>query len=1508
MIDYLFYSGQVDRSIPEEDRAAERHLALVRQRRRRSPRRNSSHRSAVEVPSPPRVPSPPPASPAASTSAAAAAAAAAVPPSPASAPQPSMRRESSPSLQQEGEAEPQLPPSKTFYITSGVYIEMAMIIFCITLEGNYYICIHYFTDPRGANAHICINCGRGYRYLRGLQRHERQCRRGETFKCEICGVYETHRKDTLRRHRLVCLKRLTRNVFDDSNESWSNSSRVSDAAAVPVQRQDRAAAGGARVPPIIDIAPAPMNNRPRRDVNVRLSRNFPCDICGRPHGCMAELNEHRNVHNMPVDIMPTTMSSDFATLVLTKYAFGGHACEYDVVSREACSDVRQFFQMSADLIRNLIRTLSPAYLLQGRMVARVRFFQLNDAGEREEEVFLYFPSLPQSYVSAEDDGDSWYTSHSNRIIQVLDTVLHQSSNLEFDCIERVYLKFLLHDNADGQGRFALPPKLAKKRQAIVNVDADRECFKYALLSILHYNDVSEQQRSDPRSYREWEEELDFGDLDVNNITFSDIPKVERLNNLKINVHVWVHNKLTIRYNTRGSTAPKAVNVLLVACGALRHYCGIRSLSRLYSNKSQAHHVARFCERCCRKFSSWRNNCQQVKETLEEHYQQCVKGRLQREAVPEDTKYSYNTGSAEESPVAVCYSDIESYISPPKKEHCPYAIGMYTVWHEHFTRKREAATMRTWTGEKCLQNYLVYLDRFVRELDAEVQSLTNQPLILSHIEERAFARATRCAKCKAAFTCEGKRRKVRDHCHITGRFRGALCHVCNSRLRLSRRMLPVFFHNFKGYDSHLICKQAIGEMPDWHLSVIPVTHEKYMSLSVRVRVGEYVDRQGVRKSRFFRIVFLDSFQFLSSSLDALSATLADLPFTEACMRKRFPGISDAVIRRKGVFPYSYFNSPSRLEESCLPPIAAFRNDLSGAECSPEDYAHARRAWTELGCRTLRQYLVAYLHLDIYLLTDVFEAFRKLTMTEDGLDPVHFVSLPGLSYVACFKRSGETIDLLQDIDMVRHFERGIRGGLTFVNRHHVQARIPELGNNQGGNEWLAYIDQNNLYGSALCRPLPHSEFSWVADDVLARMAANPQEIIDIDDEADYGYLFEVDLEYPRELHADTSDFPLAPASDFIESDMFSPFMKEYYHDLCTARGSRDNYEPIRKLLLTQYDKEKYICHYSILKFYLGMGMRLVRVHSAIRFRQKRFVEPYIRYNSDKRALARNAFEKAFYKMKNNSFFGKTMEDVRHRIKYYLVTDWAALERYSSDPLFLDCDVFSERVTGVHMFQDKVVLNKPVYIGQAVLDYSKLEMYTLYYKILRQCPLIRKAELVGGDTDSFFLSLHTDRQVRLEDVFRDLSAYFDSSNYPQNHPLYSTANTARLGCFKDEAAGKLIEEMVLLRPKMYSMKYLGDRDGGIKRAKGISRHLVASTSHATYREAFVNQMETGYEMTILRSELHTVRTVTFRKRGLSAWEDKRCWLEPNASVPHGSHLSGLPPKRRRVFVPPPSGDVVD
>ena len=666
------------------------------------------------------------------------------------------------------------------------------------------------------------------------------------------------------------------------------------------------------------------------------------------------------------------------------------------------------------------------------------------------------------------------------------------------------------------------------------------------------------------------------------------------------------------------------------------------------------------------------------------------------------------------------------------------------------------------------------------------------------------------------------------------------------------------------------------------------------MTVKARIP--VDKTKEGKTIYFNVVFLDSYQFMSSSLAKLVEDLDSFPFTTVLQRD-YPNLPHDLIKRKGVFPYSYFNSLTKLQESSLPPRSAFRNDLSGEDCKEEDYRIAQKAWQKFDCQSFGDYLMAYLKLDVILLACVFERFREQTLKQDGLDPVHFISLPGLSFLSAFKMTGERIDLLSDLEMYSFFERGIRGGMTFVNKHLVRSeRITHQDTEL--MQHLAYIDENNLYGHSLSKPLPHSEFHWVED--LSEFTRDF--ILSLDENGEWGFTLEVDLGYPQHLHHSTADFPLAPESGEITSDMFSSFMTSFYQTLnpdCT-------YRPSRKLLLTQYNRTHYIVHFAILKFYLKMGLILDKVHRVVKYKQRCWLKEYIDFNSQQRALASNEFEKSFYKLKNNALFGKTMEDVRKRIKYHLVTDEEKFEKYSRSPFFHDRDIITEDLVGVHMLKSKVTLDKPIFVGQAVLDYSKLEMYELYYKTLPQCPLIKKLQLVGGDTDSFFLTISTDIHITLSDVFNSLTQHIDTSNYPRSHPLYSAVNKAKLGCFKDETAGQTLEEMILLRPKMYSMKYK-DTDTSIKRAKGISRHIVRDMKHKTYREAFEEKKTTQVQMTILRSKQHTIKTTTFKKRALSAWEDKRCWLTENESLPHGHVDSPVPiPKRRRVMVPV-SGDVV-
>ena len=166
--------------------------------------------------------------------------------------------------------------------------------------------------------------------------------------------------------------------------------------------------------------------------------------------------------------------------------------------------------------------------------------------------------------------------------------------------------------------------------------------------------------------------------------------------------------------------------------------------------------------------------------------------------------------------------------------------------------------------------------------------------------------------------------------------------------------------------------------------------------------------------------------------------------------------------------------------------------------------------------------------------------------------------------------------------------------------------------------------------------------------------------------------------------------------------------------------------------------------------------------------------------------------------------------------------------------------------------------------------------------------------------------DKKYDVEDIFKYFENIFDSSNYPKDHPLFSLANKAKLGCFKDECSGARIKEGILLRPKMYSLKL--DDNKNIKRAKGISKCIVKNMKHKLYRRIFKQQIVSNVNMTVIKSKTHELKTTTLAKRGLSAWEDKRCWMSQNISLPHGHPDTQVPPPKKRKLELPPSSNVSD
>ncbi len=390
------------------------------------------------------------------------------------------------------------------------------------------------------------------------------------------------------------------------------------------------------------------------------------------------------------------------------------------------------------------------------------------------------------------------------------------------------------------------------------------------------------------------------------------------------------------------------------------------------------------------------------------------------------------------------------------------------------------------------------------------------------EERAFQDAIHCHICGFELGAD----RDRDHCHLTGKYRGAAHNDCNLNYSFTGR-IPVILHNLRGYDSHLIM-QGLGKLINKNINCIPNNTEKYISFSID------------------KLDFIDSLQFMNASLDKLVSNLAkDGADKFPVLKKHIGSDKVALLLRKGVYPYDHMDRVERFEEPTLPMKEAFYNVLNDEHISDEDYAHATSVFNNFACRNMGDYHDLYLMSDVLLLADVFENFRSVCLKAYNLDPCHFYTSPGLAWQACLKMADVELELLTDPDMYLFIEEGLRGGISMISNRYSKANNPYVPDYDPTHEnyYVMYFDANNLYGRAMSQPLPTSEFDWLTDQEIANL-----DITGIADDNEQGYILEVDLQYPSELHDLHNDYPLAPEKMKISPEMLSPYCQELYGDLC------------------------------------------------------------------------------------------------------------------------------------------------------------------------------------------------------------------------------------------------------------------------------------------------------------------------------------------------------------------------
>ena len=248
------------------------------------------------------------------------------------------------------------------------------------------------------------------------------------------------------------------------------------------------------------------------------------------------------------------------------------------------------------------------------------------------------------------------------------------------------------------------------------------------------------------------------------------------------------------------------------------------------------------------------------------------------------------------------------------------------------------------------------------------------------------------------------------------------------------------------------------------------------------------------------------------------------------------------------------------------------------------------------------------------------------------------------------------------------------------------------------------------------------------------------------------------------------------------------KNTLREIRRQRGFNRSFSTI-KLAPSLLSKTGYVTHLRNLQFYLSQGAVLTRVRRAIRFRQEAWIAPYISENTRLRQQAADDFERDYYKLLNNAFFGKTMENVRRRKKIILVNSGRSHAWQTSKPAFKRFSIFDENLVGVELMQTNITLNKPIYVGFTVLELSKLLMSKFHYEVMK--PSFPKSVLCFTDTDSFLY--HIECRNLYGDHLSQLKEHFDFSNYPENHRLFSNDNRSVVGKFKDETKGVPIREFI-------------------------------------------------------------------------------------------------------------------
>ena len=1032
---------------------------------------------------------------------------------------------------------------------------------------------------------------------------------------------------------------------------------------------------------------------------------------------------------------------------------------------------------------------------------------------------------------AEKDKNKLLDKMIARIEEVLANFQQSGSNWVFQEIRRLEIHFANWQPLGGSTFIPLPAKLKNKKGVINIKNEDNQCFKWCVVRAL--NPVDQNSNRLTKELVKQSKSLNWNGLKFP-VGLKAI-KIFETNNPSISINVFGFEDEVYPLKISKEKRINNIDLLWISDEKKQHYCLIKDLSKFLRSSLTKHSDAvEICRSCLNHFP---------KGKLKNHEEYCFQNETIKIEMPkEGSSISFKHHNRSIKVPFVVYADFEAFTKEIKPQNDRVAFTQKYQHHQPsgFCYKIVGQNIKRCVLFRAAKNEDVSR-KFVEMLEEDIKKIFQQfnfskKMVISPQEQKDFLNAEFCWICQKKFKKDEK--KVRDHDHFTGKFRGAAHNKCNLQFK-KPQFTPVIFHNLSGYDAHLFVKN-LG-VSEGNIKCIPNNEEKYISFSKEIVVDSWA-KDGKTFDVKHEIRFLDSFKFMASSLAGLVDNLARSGMEKFQNLKKEFKENFELLTQKGIYPYDYMNCLEKFSETQLPIKEDFYSKLNDQDITDKEYKHAQDIWEKLGIRNLGEYHDLYLKTDVLLLADVFEEFRNICLENYNLDPAWYYTSPGLSWDALLKHSKVNLELLTDPDMLLMFEKGIRGGISMISNRHGRANnkfMKEQFDSSRPSKFVPYLDANNLYGWAMMKPLPVGDFHWMTGDELWNWREFP-------------CVLEVDLEYPEELHESHNDYPLAP--------------------------ERIKINKVEKLIPTLGDKQKYVLHRENLKLYLSLGLKLKWIHRGIKFREKPWMKSYIELNTNLRTKGKNDFEKDFFKLMNNSVFGKTMENIRNRVDVRLVGNREKAQKLIAKPNLKHWVCFDENLIGIHLKRIKLVFNKPVYCGMSILDLSKTMIYDFHYNYI-VLKFGKKQKLLFTDTDSLCYEIET--EDFFADIAGDVKELFDTSNFDKNHPSGIQGKNKKVpGMMKDEAGGKIIEEFVGLRSKLYSYKMFEGKEE--KKCKGIKKVVVKKQiSFDDYKECLLSKQPQMRKMNVIRSHQHEIFSETVNKIALAADDDKRIILDDGIST---------------------------